>query len=176
MEVSPWNSLEKAKLAISILTPILVLVLGILINNSIKTSERSTSLRSEIYKTIGQDLNDIYSYLAFVGQWKELTPADITARKRAVDRAMYTYKPFFSKELFATYQAFMSEAFSPYGGAGVDARIRSDITTADGDRRIHGNCKWLPAWDDRFTKERNKEAQRAAYEQFLEQLARDLRL
>lgn len=176
MEMSPWNSLEKAKLAISILTPILVLILGIVINNSIKTSERSTSLRSEIYKTIGGDLNDIYSYLAFVGGWKELTPADITARKRAVDKAMYTYKPFFSKELFATYETFMREAFSPYGSAGNDARIRSDIVTADGDRRKHTKHEWQPAWEDRFTKERNKEAQRAAYEQFLEQLARDLQL
>jgi hypothetical protein len=176
MEISPWTSLEKAKLAVSILTPVLVLILGIVINNSVKTAERSTGLRSEIYKTIGGDLNDIYSYLAFVGGWKELSPADVIARKRAVDKAMYTYKPFFSKELFATYERFMSEAFAPYGGAGQDARIRSDIATEDGDRRRHTTKAWEAAWEDRFTKERNKAAQREAYDQFLEQLARDLKL
>ena len=176
MDISPWTSLEKAKLAISILTPLLVLVLGIVINNSVKTAERSTGLRSEIYKQIGGDLNDIYSYLAFVGGWKNLSPAEIIDRKRAVDKAMYTYKPFFSKELFATYERFMNEAFKPYGGAGQDARIRSDVSTEDGDRRRHTTKAWDPSWEDRFTKERNKEAQRQAYDQFLEQLARDLKL
>lgn len=74
MDGAPWSDLEKAKLAVSILTPILVLILGIIINHSIKSSERSSSLRSEIYRTIGGDLNDIYSYLAFVGGWKGLGP------------------------------------------------------------------------------------------------------
>jgi hypothetical protein len=172
----PWSSLELAKLVVSILTPLLLLILGIVINNSVKTAERSTGLRSEIYKTVGGDLNDIYSYLTFVGGWKELTPADVIARKRTVDKAMYMYKPFFSKELFSTYELFMSEAFSPYGGAGQDARIRSDISTEDGDRRRHSAKTWESSWEDRFTKERNQVAQREAYNQFLEQLVRDLKL
>lgn len=115
MKESPWNSLEWVKLVVSCLTPLLVLILGIVINNSVKEAERSTGLRSEIYKTVGGDLNDIYSYLAFVGGWKDLSPIDVISRKRSVDKAMYTYKPFFSKELFATYERFMSEAFSTYG-------------------------------------------------------------
>jgi len=172
---SPWNSLELAKLAVSLLTPVLVLVLGIVINNSIRSGERATALRSEIYKSIGGDLNDIYAYLALVGRWKEMTPRDVIAKKRAVDKAMYTYRPFFSAELFQTYETFMREAFAPFGGAGQDARIRSDIATADGDRRLHGP-EWHAAWEDRFTKERNKSAQREAYDAFLEQLARDLGL
>ena len=88
---------------------------------------------------------------------------------------MYTYKPFFSNELFNTYAKFMDEAFAPYGGAGKDARIRSDIKTNDGDRAIHSKG-WKQEWEDRFTKERNKKEQREAYLQFLEQLARDLSL
>ena len=176
MPESHWNTLEMMKLAVSVLTPELVLALGIIINNSIKSGERATSLRSDIYRAIGGDLHDIYSYLAFVGSWKELTPADVIAKKRAVDKAMYTYKPFFSRELFNTYETFMREAFTPYGAPGTDARIRSDIATADGDRRIHGVKRWEATWDDRFTKERNKEAQRVAYDRFLEQLARDLKL
>lgn len=171
-----WNSLEIAKLIVSAVTPILLLVLGVSINSSIKDSERSTALRSEIYKSVGGDLNDIYSYLSFVGSWKELTPIEVIARKRAVDKAMFTYRPFFSKELFETYQRFMGEAFATFGGAGTDARIRSDITTPDGDRQKHSTKGWEQSWDERFTKERNKTAQREAYERFLEQLARDLRL
>ena len=173
---SPWNSLEKAKIAVSAITPILVLTLGIIINNSVKEGERSTALRSEIYKNVGGDLNDIYCYLSFVGGWKEMTPIDIIVRKRAVDKAMYTYRPFFSKELFSTYERFMAEAFKPYGRPGKDARIRSDIETPDGDRRIHGTKSWDSSWEDRFTNERNKDAQREAYTKFLEQMARDLRL
>ena len=49
MQTSVWNSLEEGKLAVSILTPVSVLVLGIIINKSIQASERSTSLRSDIY-------------------------------------------------------------------------------------------------------------------------------
>lgn len=176
MSLLSGDNLELAKLAISVLTPVFVLVLGIVINNSIKNSERSTSLRSEIYRTVGGDLNDIYSYLSFVGGWKELTPIDITARKRTVDRAMFTYKPFFSDELFNTYKQFMTEAFSHYEGAGVDARIRSSIATPNGNRRIHGTNPWQSEWDDRFTNEKNTDAQRKAYEMFLIQLARDLKL
>jgi hypothetical protein len=176
MDISPWTSLEEAKLAVSILTPLLVLVLGIVINNSVKTADRSIGLRSEIYKQIGGDLNDIYGYLGFVGGWKNLSPTEVIDRKRAVDKAMYTYKPFFSKELFESYERFMSEAFKPYGGAGQDARIRSDISTGDGDRRKHTSKAWDTSWEDRFTKERNNDAQQQAYDQFLEQLARDLKL
>jgi hypothetical protein len=71
-------------------TPVLVLILGIVINNSIKSSERLTALRSEIYKTVGGDLNEIFSYLAFVGGWKDLTHPDVIGKKRSVDKAMYT--------------------------------------------------------------------------------------
>lgn len=173
--ISPWSSLEIAKLAASLVTPVLVLILGIVINNSIKSGERATALRSEIYKSVGGDLNDIYSYLAFLGRWKEMTPLEVISKKRSVDKAMYTYKPFFSDELFHTYETFMNEAFQPYGGAGKDARIRSDIFTGDGDRKIHGR-EWQSDWEDKFTKERNKNAQREAYNAFLEQLARDLAL
>lgn len=63
-----------------------------------------------------------------------------------------------------------------YGGAGEDARIRSDIATEDGDRQRHSGKSWEPAWEEHFTKERNKFGQREAYDQFLEQLARDLKL
>ena len=110
---SPWTSLEIAKLGISALTPILVLTVGIVINHSVKVAERSSTLRSEIYRTVGEDLNDIYCYLMFVGNWKDLTPADIIARKRSVDKTMYTYRPLFTEELFATYKTFMHEAFEP---------------------------------------------------------------
>ncbi len=172
---SPWDSLEIAKLLASLVTPVLVLILGILINNSIKSGDRATAWRSEIYKTVGGDLNDIYAYLAFIGAWKEMTPLDIIAKKRAVDKAMYVYGPFFSEELFRTYQTFMEEAFAPYQGPGLDARIRSAIETGDGNRRVHGR-EWRAEWEDAFTKERNKSLQKEAYNQFLEQLARDLAL
>ena len=174
--MSPCSSLDIAKLAIDALTPILVLVLGIFITTSIKNSERSTDLRSEIYKTIGMDLNDIYCYLSFVGGWKDLSPIDVIARKRSIDRAIFTYRPFFSSELFTTYQHFMHEAFKPFSGPGTDACIRSDIESPNGDRRRHCINKWDPAWETRFTKEQNHKAQGEAYSKFLEQLARDLKL
>src|SRR6188472_3625982 len=125
--MSSYSNLDIVRLAIDALTPILVLVLGIFVTSSLKKGERSTDLRSEIYKTIGMDLNDIYCYLSFVGGWKELSPIDVIARKRSIDRAIFTYRPFFSSKPFITYQKFMHEAFKPFSGPGTDACIRSDI-------------------------------------------------
>lgn len=176
MEVSTWNSLDVAKLIVSILTPVFVLILGIIINKSVENAERATGLRSEIYKTIGGDLNDIYCYLSFVGCWKDLSPTQVVAKKRAVDKAMYTYKPFFSQELFDTYHRFMIEAFKPFGGPGLDAKIRSEISTQVGDRRVHCSKVWEDSWERQLTKESSDMAQQVAYEKFMEQLARDLKL
>ena len=81
--------------------------------------------------------------MSFVGGWKEHTPLEIIKKKRAVDKAMYTCKPFFTDELFSTYKKIMDESFSPFGELGKDASIRSDIKTADGDRTIH-NKDWNP--------------------------------
>lgn len=174
-KTSPWNSLEIAKLSVSAFMTILVFSLGIVINNSIKSEERSIALRSDIYRSIGGDLNDIYCYLEFVGNWKDLTPNDVIAKKRAADRTMYTYRPFFSRKLFDRYEAFMNEAFAAYGEPGKDARIRADIASANGDRRTHTMKGWDPLWEDRFTQGDSK-AQYEAYIRFMEQLKTDLRL
>lgn len=89
---------------------------------------------------------------------------------------MYTYRPFFTKKLFSTYEKFMFEAFRTHWEPGKDAQIRSEIETADGNRRKHTTKGWEPSWEERFTKERNKDAQREAYTRFMAQLANDLRL
>lgn len=172
---TPWNSLEITKVIISALTPLLLFTLGILINSSVKTEDRSIALRSEIYRTIGGDLNDIYCYIAFVGNWKELTPNEVIAKKRAADRTMYTYRPFFSQELFDRYETFMNEAFAPFSEAGKDARIRADIESANGDRRKHSAKGWDASWEDRFV-HGDRTAQQEAYFRLLQQLKADLKL
>lgn len=176
MDRSPWNAFEITKLIVSTLTPILVLVLGIVINNSIKSAERSSDLRSKIYEKVGGDINDIYCYLAFVGDWKNMTPLNVIEKKRSVDRSMHVYKPFFSKELFATYQEFIDASFRTWQKAGTDAKIRSPIKSDDGNR-VEDAPGWLPAWETRFTGEtEQKQIQTDTYNRFLEQLARDLKL
>ncbi|WP_314407137.1 hypothetical protein [Pseudomonas kuykendallii] len=89
---------------------------------------------------------------------------------------MHTYKPFFSEELFSTYNAFMREAFSTYGAAGTNARIRSEIENGNGSRRLHNEHGWKPEWEYCFTEEENSAAQLESYNRFLTQLARDLKL
>jgi len=163
-------------LIVSVLTPVFVLILGIIINKSVKNAERATGQRSEIYKTIGGDLNDIYCYLSFVGCWKDLSPAEVVAKKRAVDKAIYTYKPFFSQELFDTYHRFMIEAFKLFGGPRLDKKYAAIISTQVGDRRLHDLKTWEDSWEHQFTKECNDMAQQIAYEKFMEQLTRDLKL
>jgi hypothetical protein len=170
---SPWNSLEWAKLLMSTLTPIAVLVIGIMISSNMKETERLGGLRVDIYRQIGGDIQDIYCYLAFVGNWKEQTPLNVIEHKRSLDRTMYTYQPLFSTRLFEAYQKFIGEAFATWQGAGQDARIRSAVATVRGDRAVH-IAEWKPEWAQRFTGEDNKMKQEMALKDFMQQLAVDL--
>lgn len=142
-----------------------------------KTGERSVALRSDVYKNIGGNLNDIHSYLNFFGSWKELKPDDVIKRKREIDRQMYTYEPFFTKKMFETYKLYMNAAFLPYAREpGKDAKIRSVIESIDGNRRVHGPKPWQDEWTSAFTNEDNRAKQNAAYQDFLAQLKKDLKL
>ena len=66
------------ELLATILTPIIILMLGMWAKGTATNHEKRTSLnnriiekRVTIYEAVGQDLNDIYIFLRQVGHWDE---------------------------------------------------------------------------------------------------------
>ena len=162
-----------AGLVASLATPVALMVIGYALNRRLRRIEtiaqrerRLSETRLDLYKEIGFQLNDLYAYFMRFGSWKELTAADAIARKRSLDRHVYTYRPLFSAEFFALYQAFMAETFRMHCGPGTDAMLR---TSAD-HRREAGTAEL----ESRFTGEDNRDPIWAAHAAIMDRLATEL--
>ena len=136
---SPWTSLEITKLLVDVIKTLATLSVTVAIfwfgqqytQTATAESARSQKLaaltkqRVVIWADVAGHLNDIYCYFTFVGQWKELRPRDMIARKRSLEKTMYSYRPFFSDVFFSKYRAFVDAAFKQYRGWGKDAQLRT---------------------------------------------------
>ena len=174
-----WNSLEVAKLAVSALTPLLVLVLTVVVNFRTKRLEQSwneadrvAEKRVYLYDQIGIKANKIFCYVFFVGNWKETSPVDILALKRELDAAMHTYRPWFSDNFFRCYTEFIAASFAEYKELGSDAKIRSTL----GDREARFPGPWNPEWNKMLLDEYETGRIRKAYDDLREGIATELRL
>src|SRR6266851_310090 len=100
-----WNSLEVAKLGVSTLTSVVVVLIGLVISRRLKrleylqwTNQKVTEKRIAVFDELAPQLNDLYCYFTFLGGWKDLTPVEVVGRKRKMDRMVYVNAPLFSKE------------------------------------------------------------------------------
>jgi hypothetical protein len=158
---SVWNSLEVVKLLVAALAPISVALLGWFISGQLKRLEdlqwknrKVVEKRIEIFDRLAPDLNQLYCYFAWIGNWKELTPLKIIAIKRSLDHGFHVNRYIIGEEVFRSYDVFISLTFETFTGPNKDARIRTAITGPDGDRRSSSSYVWDNAWVERFT---NKE-------------------
>jgi hypothetical protein len=181
---SPWNSLEIAKIAASLLTP-LTIALATLYFNHLKDVDahrqeqvkdmdvqhqeqlrRTVAKRMEIWDYVAPLMNEEYSYFLFVGKWKEITPKQAIAVKRDLDAKMYSNQILFTKEFFSAYQEFMNESFKTGRGWKQDAGLRTEkIRPGDTD---------APA--DAFTGEDNSGCIHDAYWNFQAKASHELDL
>jgi len=76
-----------------------ILVLTLLINTRTKRLEqqwreadRVAEKRVDLYDQIGLKANRIFSYIWYVGAWKETSPREILELKRELDTTMHTYR------------------------------------------------------------------------------------
>lgn len=148
-----WNSLEVAKLVISFLTPAVIAILGIYIHRITKRFEdnqwRDQKLiekRLAIYDDLAPQFNDLLCYFTYVGRWKELSPIDVVALKREIDRKMYLAAPLFPKQFFHACQALQGLCFKTFSDWGVDAQLRTNWL-----RRKEANPGWLVDWERYYT-------------------------
>jgi hypothetical protein len=149
---SLWNSLEIAKLAVGVLTPISLLFISTQISQSEKIQaeesarfQRVAEQRAVIWKDLSPKLNDIYAYLMYAGSWKSITAAEVVQNKRDADRIFYENRPFFSDKFSKGYNEFMNASFQYDDRIGEDAIPR---TTANfRDKADHGAVSGQENWD-----------------------------
>ncbi|TDP00468.1 hypothetical protein [Marinomonas balearica] len=157
MEVAHiWNSLEIIKLFVSMSTPMIVLVFGYLINRNIKSIEQKQwenqtiiQWRIKVFDEVSPKINDIYCFMLHIGNWKELNPLDVVARKRELDKKIHTSAALFSSELSACYEELMKVCFLSYRGWGKDAAIRVESTQ----HKAAYGADWDNKWDDLFVED-----------------------
>jgi hypothetical protein len=152
-----WNSLEVAKLIVAALAPVSIVMLGFFVNRRIKDLERiewsnrkAIEKRLELFDRLAPEINRLYCYLNWIGDWQEMTPADVVALKRRLDKGFFVYRYLIGEDVFHAFQSFMELAFRTYVAAGQNALIRSTLASPLGDRRKSRHFEWRDEWDGAF--------------------------
>jgi hypothetical protein len=109
--------------------------------------------RLEIYDRIAPDMNRMYCFRRLVGTWKEVSPPEMIAAKRRLDREVNVYRHLLSEEFYQRHFELMQILFRTFTGPGEDAKIRAVITHALGDRRHHAAYDWQAEWEAMFDSE-----------------------
>ena len=174
-----WNSLEIAKFVVSIVTPVIILFLGIWINKRLKkleqlqwANQKLIEKRIHIYDQLVPILNDILCYFTFIGIWKDIEPKEIVKMKRKVDKIAYVNSPLFSKEFLIKYNNFIELCYSTYSGWGSDAKLRTVFQ-----RRKEANSQWEASWEDCFadkTEATEPELIKSAYMEFVKYFSEEI--
>ncbi|MFO0700714.1 MAG: hypothetical protein U0236_15950 [Nitrospira sp.] len=161
--------LERWKVFLSILTPLVLLFLTWVVNNAIQ--ERGAALdrekqilseKQKIYAEMGKRLNVIFVYVLDVGDFRAYKPPQIVDFKREVDRQFFSYRPYWSAETENNYNEFMSAAFQTYTGSGQPAKIRASRLEKVAASKVD-KLSWDPVWDDYFTEEMDHEVSSKYY-------------
>jgi len=128
----PWNSLEITKIAISASIPMIVVVVGYILNRNIKkldkkhwTNQKILEKRLIIYDEIVPILNDILCFHCYIGNWKDIPVAMIIKNKRILDKEINIYAPLFPDDIVAKYNTFIAKCYQTNTGWGNDAKINS---------------------------------------------------
>lgn len=167
-----WSSLELAKLAVAISTPLTVLAVGWWIKQREQINAELIRKRIAIYDQVVPLANDILCFFLGVGHWRELDPVKVIERKRELDRLMYRYRPFWSEACWRRYAVFVDACFEPFAaGAGHSALLRLDaahLRTMIGER-------FDPAWEKVISKTPTPTRRlRETYDAWMGQLAREI--
>jgi hypothetical protein len=151
MVAAQWTDIVSALGAV--ITPLLVLVIGIFINGNVRRLEQQEwrnqeliEARLERYDGVATPLNQILCYFTYIGTWKDFTPPEIVQLKRDLDMKFFIAAPLFSPQVKKRYERFMKLCFKPFGPWGRDAKLRTKVPNR---RKPFGN-KWQPGWDDMF--------------------------
>lgn len=154
-EGSAWNSLEIAKLAISVLTPLLLVFVGFVVSRAARRIEQAQwanrkliERRLELYDELAPKLNELFSFFALIGDFKGITPETAISLKRNLDRSFFVNRYLFSDRFASLYQDFIgNKCFAPYsGGTGHAAKILASRARQQSER----GESWKGEWETLF--------------------------
>lgn len=150
---STGTTLELVNVIASALTPFVVLILGYWINRRLTSmehlqwaSQKLIEKRLAVFDELAPLLNDLMCYFAYIGVWKEFTPAEIIKLKRCLDRIAHINAPLFPSVFLRRYNAFINLCYKPHQGWGLDAKLRTQFQS----RRKVAGAEWKSEWDKLF--------------------------
>lgn len=138
------------EIAADVLTPMSVLLLGLLVHRVTSRLEARHSLtqqliarRLEVFASVSPLLNRAYCYAVRVGVWRDVEPSALLRLKRDADEIMFSNFPIFGNDVFLRYRELMDSLFVTFQGPTTQARLRLDSKNY----RL-GN--WQEHWADLF--------------------------
>jgi len=187
-----WNSLEIAKLVVPLLATLIMGLIFLRMEHRLLRKIEEDRLASEqhleesrrfndiiiqrrlkVFDEIVPLLNDLACFYTYVGHWKTLSPDDIIAKKRQLDKTMHIHKYLFSWILFEKYTALMTLCFETFTGVGEDAKLRTKT-----DKR-YSNTEWEDKYDIMFSDPStcpDKASVQRAYDELIEHFSQELGL
>ena len=178
MQPSVWTSLEIAKLCVSGLTPVLIVLIGLAIQRTTKRfdhriwrSQKLVEKRLAVYDDIAPLLNTVMCYFVCIGEWREIEPPTIVSLKRTLDKKIHIAAPLFSQEFFVACIGFQQLCFATYNGWGIDALLRTPFELR---KELFGQA-WKQEWNGLFsTQLSDPNAIRDAYRRAINIMAKDI--
>ncbi len=186
-EPSYWNSLEIAKLLVTIVSTLIVGLIAWFLERFVSRAYRTILLnqkvveqRLDVYNQVVPLLNDLYCYHTFVGHWKTLTPQQILDIKRNLDKQIHIYKFLFSDKFFSRYSNFIDLCFETRTGFGEDAKLLTPMDkhlegVADGEKQAWQD-EYAHMFFDKLEKYPTKSKIREAYQELMDDFASKLGL
>jgi len=155
-------TVEEGKLIAEVLTPIAVLLLGILVHRMTSRLESRQTLnqklveaRLDVFSRLSPAVNQTYCYFMRIGVWKDLSPAAVIKLKRDADGIMFPFFPLFNETTYRAYADLYELLFRTYSGKGQDARLLLDAS----DYNVEG-VHWEEEWEPLFEKPQVTEEKR----------------
>jgi hypothetical protein len=153
---SEWSSLEVAKLAVGLLTPVAVALIGFYITRAVKRIEQADWLnrtvierRMAICDRMAPPLNDLLVFSRLFGHFRQISPPETIKLKRQLDKEFALNRHMFSEHFAACYGAFMDECFMTFRPEGGDAQLRVSLSR----QRYERGSDWQREWDSCYIDE-----------------------
>jgi hypothetical protein len=175
-----WSSLEIAKLAVGVLTPIFLFVLGYMVTKAACGVEQAQwanrkliETRLELFEKMAPKLNDLFCFFALVGHFQEVTPPRALTRKRELDGIFHSHAVLFSGEFRDRYQEFIDTCFITFRDVAKPAQLRAPIAPQMNER---GKETWDRKWKSMFAQGQESSVVEVAnaYDDMMDSFANDV--
>ncbi|KAA1418248.1 hypothetical protein FE697_020675 [Mumia zhuanghuii] len=143
MSNSWWEALQAIGLFLS---PFAVAWLAYVLSIRQSRNDELKRVQLEYYSALAPRLNTLVCYVTFMGDWRDISPPEVIALKRQLDREFFVAAPLFSPRVRQRYDAFLDDCYRTFGEWGTDPKVRSSALP----RREVWRGEWDSSWDAMF--------------------------